>query len=379
MFELKNKVILIISPQKWGKMHISKHHYAIELTKRGNIVYFFNPPVRQFLPKIKISKTENYNNLYLVTYSYFFPYNLRFHLRSLFDSLQKIQIKLILNKIKKPDVTWCFDTNGFSDLNFFGGKITIYHPVDNINGEHQKKLLQTSDFVFSVSDIIIKDLNKYDSNKKISFINHGLSAYFSTIKDSKTNKNNSDIKACFVGNILLDSLDREATKKIISENPDVNFVFIGAYTSSNISGDIDINGRDFISFLKNTENVTLKGSMHPKNIAQEIKNADVLLVLIDPEKDVNKGSNSHKILEYLSIGKVIVSNHISTYADKRDLIEMVDEMHNKNLPALFKKVINNLDHYNSPEKQRKRIEFALDNTYEKQIQRIEKIISEKNA
>ncbi len=55
---------------------------------------------------------------------------------------------------------------------------------------------------------------------------------------------------------------------------------------------------------------------------------------------------------------------------------MPDEKHNRSLPHIFQKVISNLDYYNSPELQRKRKEYALDNTYEKQIQRIEKIISE---
>ena len=44
MDSLRNKTILIISPQAWGKMFLSKHHYAIELAKRGNAVYFLNPP-----------------------------------------------------------------------------------------------------------------------------------------------------------------------------------------------------------------------------------------------------------------------------------------------------------------------------------------------
>ena len=105
--------------------------------------------------------------------------------------------------------------------------------------------------------------------------------------------------------------------------------------------------------------------------AVEIRDIDGFLVCIDPEADSNKGSNSHKILEYLNTGKVVISNYISSYSDKRDLIAMVDENSNSKLPDLFKKVISNLSSYNSIEFQKKRIEFALDNTYAKQIDRIE--------
>lgn len=377
MFQFKNKIIIIISPQKWGKMHISKHHYAIEVAKKGNIVYFLNPPIRQFLPKININKSKKYDNLYVVDYSFFFPYNLRFHFRSLFDKLLALNIRFILKKIKsKIDILWCFDTNLISDFNTFGNVIKIYHPVDNIIGTNQKKLLQSADYVFSLSDVITKDLQTHH-NRKIHFINHGLSDYFIKTdikKEQKTNKK----QVYFVGNILLASLDRTITKKIVLDNSDIIFTFIGAYdySSNNIGGSQETDALNFVKFLKKSENVVLKGSMHPMYIPQELQNADILLVLIDPQKDINKGSNSHKILEYLSIGKVIVANHISTYANKPGLIEMVKEMHNEKLPALFKKVINNLDYYNSPELQKKRIDFALNNTYAKQIQRIEKIISE---
>jgi len=375
MFKLKNKTILLISPQSWGKMHISKHHYAIELAQ-NNKVYFLNPPRRKTFPKITVESHKSIDNLFIVSYSFFFPYNLRFHSRVLFDKLQKYQIKFILNRIKKIDITWCFDTISFSNLNFFNSNISIYHPVDNISGNNQKKMIQTSDFIFSVSSVIIEDLLRISKTNKIKFINHGLSKYFIEKTVVQEFHAFTEKTAYFMGNVLLGSLDREITKKIIIQNPDVRFVFIGAYSDSNISGS-DNESVSFVEFLKHAKNVTLKGGMHPKDAVVEICNADVLMVLINPQKDINKGSNSHKILEYLSTGKVIVSNHISTYSDKRYLIEMVDEMHNKKLPELFKKVISHLDYYNSSELQKKRIEFALDNTYEKQIRRIEKIISDK--
>ena len=41
--EFSNKHILIISTEAWGNNHITKHHYATELAKLGNQVYFLNP------------------------------------------------------------------------------------------------------------------------------------------------------------------------------------------------------------------------------------------------------------------------------------------------------------------------------------------------
>ena len=81
-------------------------------------------------------------------------------------------------------------------------------------------------------------------------------------------------------------------------------------------------------------------------------------------------------MEYLSTGKIIISNNISTYKDRPDLIQMVKERtDNHQLPALFKKVISHLEEYNSPKLQSGRIEFALNNSYAKQLDVIEKIIA----
>ena len=378
MFKLRNKTIIILSPQAWGKMHISKHHYAIELTKRDNIVYFFNPPdTNHHTGKVKIEKEKNNNNLYIVNYSFIFPYNIKFHIRKLFDLLLKPHLNYILKKINRNiDVVWNFDTNLFSDLNIFGNNITkIYHPVDNITGKHQKSLIDSSDYIFTVSEVIKNDLQKANNSKEIHLINHGVSDYFlSSSKKSSPKNNKKKIKTCFLGNLLVASLDRKITKRIISENTEVEFIFIGAYYSGNLGGTTDVESKDFISFLKNSDNVILKGAMHPKDAVKELQKADILMVLIDPMKDINKGSNSHKIIEYLSTGKVIVSNHISSYKDKPGLIEMVDEMTNEKLPELFIKVKNNLNYYNNTEMQQKRIDYANDNTYEKQISRIENII-----
>jgi hypothetical protein len=80
-------------------------------------------------------------------------------------------------------------------------------------------------------------------------------------------------------------------------------------------------------------------------------------------------------MEYLSTGKVIVSNNITTYRDCNELIQMVYERdNNRNLPGLFKKVISELNYFNSAALQDKRIRFAEDSSYQRQVDRIEKII-----
>jgi hypothetical protein len=55
---------------------------------------------------------------------------------------------------------------------------------------------------------------------------------------------------------------------------------------------------------------------------------------------------------------------------------MVKDMHNKNYPMLFDRIVNDLEYYSSEKLQKKRVEMAIGNSYENQIKYIESKISE---
>jgi len=44
MFQFKDKTIYVISPERWGTMKVSKHHYAMELAALNCRVFFIEPP-----------------------------------------------------------------------------------------------------------------------------------------------------------------------------------------------------------------------------------------------------------------------------------------------------------------------------------------------
>ncbi len=347
--ELKNKTILIISPNNWGKMKISKHHYAIELAKRKNLVFFLNPPnnSKKYFEKQKIQ-----DNLYVIDYKSIFR-GQRFLPTWLFHFLVSLQIIFLQKKIKQEiDVLWSFSSNIYFDLKKFDAKLRIFFPADQITRKEEIDIAKNADFVFTVSEVILRTLKHYIN--KSFFINHGLSdIYKEFVKNSifKKYDNSKKVNCCFIGNLLVKSLDIDIFKQIIIENKNMNFIFYGAYelSQSNLSGYKSKDLDDFVEFLKEMPNVTLKGSCEPSQIVLEISKFDIFLCITDIDKDDNKGSNAHKILEYLSTGKVLVSNYMSTYENNRDIIEMVDELHNKKFPDLFKKVSNNLDKYNSKE------------------------------
>jgi hypothetical protein len=376
--EFKNKTILIISPNEWGNLYISKHHYAIELSKKGNSVFFLNPPNHNLKTKIEIIQTE-YPNIKVVNYKTFFPYKIRFHLRFLYDFLMNIQIKRILKKINsKIDIVWCFDFNLFSDLKVFNADFKIYHPVDPVIYKHQILPAKTADILISVSEKIL--LNFKNIKTKSIFINHGIEENFKIIAENNLKiqyKNNSNkIKTGYFGNLTRPVINEKITRQIITENQNIDFYFWGPYNSENNNLGGSEREIPFIEFLKIQKNVFLQGIKSKTDLVKEIENIDVFMLIYNEDKATSDRSNSHKLIEYLSTGKVTVANQFETYIPYKDYIVMPENDDDNEIPGLFKKVISNLDFYNSPELQRKRIEYALENTYEKQIDRIEKILTE---
>jgi hypothetical protein len=380
---LTRKVILILSPQSWGKMMLAKHHYAIELAKRGNKVYFLNPPDNDHWSwngkRIYIEQVEDNTNLFIIHQQLYFPYNLKFHSRFIYNLLIKRQIKQILKTIPEPvDLIWSFDLGNLFPLSFFSENVfKIFHPVDEPTDQNAIEAAVGSNMIFSVSQEI---LSKYANFKIPSyFINHGVAEEFLSVQPHP-GLNRKNINVGMSGNLLRQDLDRKILLQIVEENLDLFFNFYGSYNSrdSNIGAGTDEETAHFIKKLGNFRNVKLYGVLKTVELARELNSMDLLLICYDIEKDQSKGTNYHKVMEYLSTGKVIISNNITTYANKPDLIRMSkNRSGNKELPALFRETATNLTLYNTPELIEKRKHFAFENTYLKQLETIEGEIKRK--
>ncbi|ULQ56261.1 hypothetical protein KJS94_16550 [Flavihumibacter rivuli] len=374
-FKLTGKVILVISPQEWGKMFVSKHHYAIELAGRGNDVYFLNPPSSSVGFDVSFTQLKEYPGLTIIDHQLWFPVNLKFHAISVFHFLMSFHIRRVLKNLpKKPDIIWSFDLGNFYPFNLFPNKsLRIFHPVDEPLNKTAFDSGEGADLVLSVTNEI---LSKYAFiNCPKFFIQHGVSASFLDVKvKSSVGK---PIRVGFSGNLLRRDIDRLTLLRLIKENSDLVFDFWGSVkvSFSNLGGDMGKETRMFIEELQNQPNVVLHGPVSAKELELGLASVDMLLICYDISKDQSGGTNYHKVMEYLAIGKVIVSNNITTYAGRDDLITMCkSRKNNDELPGLFKKVVNSLEYYNSTLMVEGRRSYAAENTYRKQVQRIEELL-----
>ena len=151
----RGKNVLIISPQPWETIHISKHHYALELTRKGATVYFLNPP-DDATTKAVVRTHPDWPALHIVDYCPPLSYSLRFHARWLYDVMMHRAVQHFLRRFTLSfDVVWCFDTSLYTDLRWFGNGITIYHPVDQVYYPSQLRIAASADFILAPSTAIL--------------------------------------------------------------------------------------------------------------------------------------------------------------------------------------------------------------------------------
>jgi len=376
--QLTNKIILIISPQAWGNMFLAKHHYAIELAKHGNVVYFLNPPQKDAVKNgVEIVKSNVVDGLYLINHSISFSYKIKFKWIGLFHFLMKFHIKKIEARIgKKIDIVWSFDLGNYYPFKYFSSSsFKLFNPIDEPLNKAGIDSANGCQIILSITKEILEKYSHINVPKH--FFHHGLADDF--VSQDKTNivKDNL-VRVGLSGSWLRTDLDTNCLIKIIDENPEIVFEFWGAYKAkeNNIGGGSDKDVELFITQLQQAKNVVLHGAVNPKKLAIEFQRMDAFLITYDILKDQSKGTNYHKVMEYLSTGKVVISNNITTYSGLPNLIEMtISRTHNNDLPQLFKTVINNLQYYNQPEFIAKRKMFAFGNLYSNKISEIEKALN----
>lgn len=356
---LKGKVIYLVSPQKWDSNKISKHHYANLLASSGSIVNFIDP--LQYGFTLTVNNTIIEENLNVIQITIPLPRFFKFKFRAIYDILVRHCFKKIVKKYGEADILWNFD-NGtyFKYEDIFKSSIKIFHPVDMLTSNIINDISNKYDLVFSVSYEILDTIQ----HKKKYFINHGL--HNNIIKYCLTKKYSSTKPSCssitYMGNISIPFIDRKAIIKIVSQFHDIEFRFIG-----------EINEEcSFQNELRIHKNVKFLGRQSGNRLYELLCESDAFLICYKKQKFYN-ADNTHKILEYLITGNPIISSPLSVYEKNSDIITFIN-FETGNFIAQIRNFLSNYSTFNTHQKRLKRIELALNNSYENQLKRIEEII-----
>jgi hypothetical protein len=367
----RNKNILIISPTSWEVSFPARQHYARELAKQGAFVFYLNPPSKAD------SKIELSENLWVV------DYKLNGGLMGLFKLTESKLAEKITDLIaKKIDLIWSFDCSRFRNLNLFGiESFKIYQKEEWGNDiVAETEIANNSNLTLCLSKPLMDQLPNLNCPKIL--FDHALGNVFVEAGQRKkqimenTQFASGRIRCGYLGNMQNKYIDTAVFETIIRENPMIEFHIIGPFVKdSNLAGSGNKTWEDpFVEFLMSAANVRMYGSLMTARIAEILQTMDMFLVCYDTDKYVDIVANPQKVVEYFSVGSVIVSSLLIDHKSNSALIQMADE--NKFLAHIFKTTVEKISDFNTEELRQKRIDFALDHTYENQLRKLEKIVSE---
>jgi glycosyltransferase involved in cell wall biosynthesis len=345
MLNTKMKVLLI-SPQHWGTMRVTKHHYAIELAKLGHEVFFLEPTEASWKwnqTSFNVTPSDA-EGVKLVKQQINVPYNLKFHLKGLFDWFIQRHIKKLEKQLGPFDLVWSFDlTNAMSLIYFSNNSKKIFFAADWPLTLDGVKAAEGASLLVSIAQEILDQYPNTLNTKKL-LIDHGVAECFIEEAKKPFVKTDDIIRIGMSGNFLRPDIDRPVLLEIIRTHTDIVFECFGSYESknSNLGGSTDQETYDFIEALKHSPNVILHGMVRPEILAKELRRMDAFLICYDVSKDQSKGTNYHKVMEYLAFGRPIVTNFVSSYTHLPDLIFMPITIDNSKLRELFDSILKKM-------------------------------------
>jgi len=350
---LKNKNILLISPEPWEHIFVSKHHYATHLAAKGNKVFFLGPPTLN----IKCEPTV-FENLFKINYKGFIK-----GLRFLPARIQRFLIRRKFNAIEKLckvkfDIVWSFDNSVFFDFSALPRKIFCISHIVDLNQNFQfEKAAKSASLCFGVIPEILDKLSRFNRNSFL--IRHGVKKF--NFNQTVTLPGENKIKALYAGNMAMPHLNWKVFKGLINQFKFVDFIFIGA--------NLDAVPKDF----KNAINLYLIKRVSSDKLPAFLMAADILLLNYTPEYYQNYAS-PHKTLEYLQSGSVLISNFNTEYQKESEDKLLVICNSDEEYVLKFNEIITNLSFWNSEELKLARMKFASNHFYANKLNQIEDIL-----
>jgi glycosyltransferase involved in cell wall biosynthesis len=353
MTKLRGLAVLMIAPEPWSHNFLSKHHYALALAKRSNTVFYLNPPSGEH----KITSVAP--GVFVVDYAPMMR-GINHLPRGLSGWFQRRDIESIKKMIGRSfDLVWSFDPYRFQELKLFGARHVWYYAADwHRNKRLDSRTADAADWLMSPARIILDGIRTRTPKMKI---NHGVADYFLQTTAPELLPGKQSVKAVYVGNLGSKLLDENLLIAVVQKNPQTDFIFVGE-PEGNI-----------YEVLRHLDHVFFVGRKPNDQIPGFLMAADILWLCYDTVRFRREASNSHKVLEYLASGRVVISTRIEEYVDRQDLV-LMPAQHNE-FPAYFREVVSGLASHNQEDRQQSRRDFAAANTYSGHLDQLERLLT----
>ena len=119
----------------------------------------------------------------------------------------------------------------------------------------------------------------------------------------------------------MNNIDYETIIELVKKNKGINFHFIGPNTLSNKNNNLGVqkDNKKNIRILKEQKNTIFHGILYKEKLVQLLAKLDAMfLCYFEFGSNPNAPVNSHKILEFLALGKVVISNYFEDYKTYND-------------------------------------------------------------
>lgn len=360
--KLEGLHIWIISPEPWGINFLSKHHYALELARRGNFITFIEPAETEH--ELKVAPEEP--KIRLIQWKS--SKGQRYLPKAVARQLQRSEGKKIQTLTKHaPDLIWSFDNSRLFHLDALATNAFKIHHVVDLNQHFQvKEACKSADLGLCTTRFIQENMQPHLPNTHM--LHHGCQLR----QVAGWQPHHRKPTVMYVGNLMIPLLDRKLILETVEAHPEVDFRFVGSYGKDNLNQKAPADALQFVKELMSYSNVVLTGALSQSQLDRELSKADLFIIayLQEEHKQV---ANPHKVMELLSTGRPILSNYLDAFEDQQELITMVEDR--AGWSASFNDILQRIPELNARELHEKRQGFAAAHTYDRQVDRIEKLIN----
>lgn len=353
--------VLIVSPEAWGPVRLSKHHYASTLMEQGAQVFFLDPDSPKE-NRIRITAAAPDQPALL-----FRPpplRGMRFLSRAVRARLEAYQMKQLAAAAGGSfDLLWNFDLHRFRSIeNRAHARERIVHVMDLREPKELNGPAGLADLVIVVSPAMADGLEK--PQDRVLHLAHGWMPR--KREASALPALSTGIKLGYLGNLAMRAIDWSSIIGIATSFPEVQLHLIGPLHGA-FGNDTGIDPATEKQ-LRALPNIKLIGPVPYDQVPDWLEAMDILLIAYDLEGVGLKATSSHKLLEYLASGKVVLSSYLEDHRNLEGLVIMARP--GGSVTNYMKDLLRDLPALNAPELQAKRKAYAAANNYAEKVEQV---------